>query len=229
MSMTRMTSLRTTTTRCRPRRIPANPVQWRRMALNPGEKEFPERATYENASAPYNPKVRTAYAGPVSEDMAAIRLGWKRVKATPLQDDKVNRIPKNAIKFVTASGQEFYAPEKTDFKAIHDSAKSTPLLDALHAAYDAILRYGTFDFQRNMGRGEQKNNYFYSAYTDASNYVVGVYMHGLGQSREVTLEIGRIILSLSKNTGDPRPKSMWLKGWDDADAGTFAEPKPPAK
>jgi len=39
--MTRMTSLRmTTTTRCQPRRIPANPVQWRWMAVNPGKKNF---------------------------------------------------------------------------------------------------------------------------------------------------------------------------------------------
>ena len=142
---------------------------------------------------------------------------------------KVNRIPKNAVKFVTASGQEFYAPEKTDFKAIYDLAKSTPPLDEPLAAYEAILHYGTFDFQRNMGRGKQKDNYFYSAYTDASNYVVGVYAHGLGQSRDFTLAIGRIILSKSKNAGDPRPQSMWLKGWDDADARTFAEPKPPAK
>ena len=77
-----------------------------------------------------------------------------------------------------------------------------------------------------MGRGKQKDNFFYSAYTDASNYAVGVYTHGLGYSLKVMLMHGRTYaLTHSSNAGEQRAESLWLKGWDDAEAGSFAKPK----
>ncbi|GEM_PF-6895327 len=77
-----------------------------------------------------------------------------------------------------------------------------------------------FDFQRNSGRRKQNENYFYDAYTDASNYAVGVYTHGLGQSLDFMLASGLIYaLRHSKNAGTQGQVSMWLKGWNDAEAG----------
>ncbi len=90
---------------------------------------------------------------------------------------KVYRIPKNAVRYVSPSGQEFYAPAGIDFKAMHDVAKCKPPLPERKA----IRYYGAFDFQRNAGQGAQKdtnNDHFYPAYTDASNYAVGAYAHG---------------------------------------------------
>jgi len=140
---------------------------------------------------------------------------------------KVYRIPKNAVRYVSPSGQEFYAPAGIDFKAMHDLAKCKPPLPE----GKAIRHYGAFDFQRNAGQGPQKdtnNDHFYPAYTDASNYAVGVYTHGEGDSREFAVAKARAFaLKNSGNAGDPRQESMWVKGWNDAEAGRFAKPAPP--
>jgi len=51
------------------------------------------------------------------------------------------------------------------------------------ATNSAVGIFGTYDFQR-------RNGHFYKAYSDASNYAVGVYMAGAGYSCFDTLAVG---------------------------------------
>ena len=83
------------------------------------------------------------------------------------------------------------------------------------AVNSAIGHYGTYDFQRNAA-----NNTFTGAYTDASNYAVGVYMQGAGYSLSQTIAIGQFFgHSMSSNAGDPRQQAFWEAGWNAANAG----------
>jgi hypothetical protein len=85
-----------------------------------------------------------------------------------------------------------------------------------------VWQYGTFDFQRNGGRGMKSgnlDNIFYSAYTDASNYAVGVYLNGAGANLWETLAIAKLAAdSGSKNAGSPALGRWQTLGWKAAEA-----------
>jgi hypothetical protein len=64
----------------------------------------------------------------------------------------------------------FYAPASADFGAVYDYGKSLSNLwgsDRLNGIGTAVGQGGLFDFQRS-------GDIFYTKYTDASNYGVGV-------------------------------------------------------
>ena len=106
----------------------------------------------------------------------------------------------------------FWAPPKADFREVLAAGRTngtSPL-----AAGEAIGQFGTFDFQREDDR-------FYTAYTDASNYAVGVYMSGAGYSLEETLALGRLYAwARSSNAGAQAQVDWWKRGWNDATNGS---------
>ena len=89
-------------------------------------------------------------------------------KPTPEQDLKpIYDVPDDAVSYTTSDGTQFYAPPDADFRKVYATGQANG--KDSEAANSAIGQFGPFDFQR-------RNGYFYHAYTDASNYAVGVYM-----------------------------------------------------
>jgi hypothetical protein len=85
----------------------------------------------------------------------------------------------------------------------------------------AVGHFGTYDFQRDDGK-------FYTSYTNASNYAVGVYMAGAGYSYETSIGIARFFANLySSNAGAESQKAWRTKGWNDATngVGPFSRPR----
>jgi hypothetical protein len=65
-------------------------------------------------------------------------------------------------------------------------------------------------------------NQFTSAYTDASNFGVGVYMHGAGYSLPVTRAMAKTFAFFkSSNAGDPKQQKFWEAGWNAAAQGNL--------
>jgi hypothetical protein len=84
----------------------------------------------------------------------------------------------------------------------------------------SVGHYGSYDFQRNGGKGKCPVNIFYPAYTDASNYAVGVYMNGAGYSFGQTTAIAGGFANLfSSNAGSARQQQWWANGFNAAQSG----------
>jgi RHS repeat-associated protein len=125
----------------------------------------------------------------------------------------VRGTPTGACACHTSSGTPFFVPPGANFSAVQAAGQSAGLNP--FAVNSAIGHYGTYDFQRNAA-----NNTFTGAYTDASNYAVGVYMQGAGYSLSQTIAIGQFFgHSMSSNAGDPRQQAFWEAGWNAANAG----------
>lgn len=123
--------------------------------------------------------------------------------------------PPNSQTFTAPNGQTFLAPTGTDFRKIYDAGKANGTL-GINAA---VGHYGTFDFQRNAGAGKLSANTFYPAYTDASNYAVGIYMNGAGYSLQGTHEVAEIFARMfSSNSGSPGQTQWQTNGWNAAQA-----------
>ena len=130
----------------------------------------------------------------------------------------VPELPDDAVPLKAGDGTSFYAPPYANFQKVYAAGQSH-WQDPISALL-AIGHYGTYDFQRNDG-------VFYSAYTDASNYAVGVYMAGAGYSYNATIAIGAIFADLySSNAGSEGQKRWWTRGWNDAtnSLGPFSNP-----
>lgn len=126
-------------------------------------------------------------------------------------------VPPNSQVFTAPNGQTFLAPAGTDFQAVYNAGRA----DGLFGANSQIGHYGKYDFQRNGGRGECSSNTFYPAYTDASNYGVGVYMNGAGFSLNQTITIGNLFAgTMSSNAGSARQQQWWRNGWNAAQSGS---------
>jgi hypothetical protein len=128
-------------------------------------------------------------------------------------------VPPNSRTFKTLNGTTFVAPGSADFKAVYYSGQASGLTP--WSMYADIWHYGIYDFQRNMGQGYKTNgNTFYDAYIDASNYAVGVYLNGAGQSLQNSLRIAATAAKLmSSNAGSPRQALWTCHGWQAANAG----------
>jgi hypothetical protein len=88
-----------------------------------------------------------------------------------------------------------------------------------YAMYKAVGTYGTYDLQRNGGRGNlgSGQNTFHPAYTAASNYNVGLYLGAAGYPLEKAMDLANgFAHSMSSNAGDPRQLEMWKAGWQAA-------------
>lgn len=78
--------------------------------------------------------------------------------------------------YITADGAKFLAPPDADFaamKAYGQSIKDLGTIARLWAVGAAVGQGGRFDVQR-------KGTIFYSQYTDAANFAVGVVMQSAG-------------------------------------------------
>ena len=72
---------------------------------------------------------------------------------------------------------------------------------------------GIYDFQRS-------GNGFNSAWTYASNYVVGIVMNGAGFSQSEMVQIASGYAAvMSRNAGDPAQLDGWINGWEAAASG----------
>lgn len=85
---------------------------------------------------------------------------------------------------------------------------------------DALGHFGTYDFQRadfsSLGLGQE----FYPAYTDASNYAVGVFMNGAGYTLDQMNAVGSTYAYLfSSNAGASSQSIWWANGWNAAKNG----------
>ena len=123
----------------------------------------------------------------------------------------VHDVPKDAVTVKAGDGTSFYAPPDANFPQIYVDAKAHG--QDLQAVRSAIGLFGTYDFQRQDGN-------FYTAYTDASNYAVGVYMAGAGYGYATTLVYGTIYaMTYSSNWESESHIIWWTKGWNDATSG----------
>jgi hypothetical protein len=126
----------------------------------------------------------------------------------------VHGSPENACT-CSSGGKNFSAPPGTNYNDVFAAGQNggyNPF-----AADSAIGHFGTYDFQRNY-----MNNTFTGAYTDASNFSVGVYMRGAGFGREQTFAIGSAFArTMSKNAGAAAMADYWNAGWDAANSGNL--------
>jgi len=132
----------------------------------------------------------------------------------------VHDVPDDAVSITAGDGTQFYAPPDADFHKVYAAAQANG--KDLKAANSAVGMFGTYDFQR-------KDGYFYTAYSDASNYAVGVYMAGEGYSYfETTIAGSGYSRSHSSNweSGFSYHMKWWTKGWNDATngSGPFSHP-----
>jgi RHS repeat-associated protein len=91
--------------------------------------------------------------------------------------NKTNVIPKNAL-ICTSGGASFYAPPSFNPQEIQNDGAAEGPINGLLDAGRAVGYAGAFDFQRmhNASGGVT----FFSAYTNASNFAVGLYVAGAG-------------------------------------------------
>lgn len=128
--------------------------------------------------------------------------------------------PPGSQVFRLPNGQTFLAPAGTDFNAVYATglANGTSKI----AMYNAEGHWGTFDFQRNGGQGNlgDSRNVFYTQYTHASNYGVGVYLNGAGYSLIDALDTASRFAGLfSSNAGSPAQAWWQTRGWYAAQHG----------
>lgn len=139
----------------------------------------------------------------------------------------IKTIPPDAIEYITPDCRTFYAPPQANFGDIYaagrlQSASFWNLIDPesfnpLIADY-YIGHWGIFDYQRS-------GSTFISAYTNVSNYDVGIFMNAAGFSLDETLEIGQLFAgSMSSNAGSSSQKLWWMEGWNAGQDQTFATP-----
>jgi len=129
-------------------------------------------------------------------------------------------IPKNAEIYYTNKGIPFYVPQGDDFTSEYLAGKSINgdawAIQAFFANAD-IGQGGLYDYQR-------QNGIFYPAYTDSSNYGVGVYMYAAGYSLSETIAIGKLFATgMSSNSGSQSQVEYWTRGWQDAQSGKFGK------
>jgi hypothetical protein len=117
-------------------------------------------------------------------------------------------------------GSTFYAPANADFGAVYDFGKSiSNLWNPVKEIGAAIGQGGFFDFQKS-------GDIFYSQYTNASNYGVGVLMNGAGYSWTQTAMIAGGYASLYSQQGwTSELTTWWRNGYTAASAGQL--PRPP--
>jgi hypothetical protein len=126
--------------------------------------------------------------------------------------------PTDAVSYESGDGTQFYAPPDANFFQVYASGLSirgVPTGFDAAAVTIAVGHGGLFDYQRLNGT-------FYSQYTNASNYGVGVFMNGAGYTEDETKLIGSIFAHIfSSNPGDSNRKIWWKRGWEDAEAGRW--------
>ena len=154
----------------------------------------------------------------------------------PIGHDQVKdyNVPMDSQTLQANNGQQFYTPPQANYQTVLNTAQANGPLN-YSGAKSAIGLNGSFDYQRNNGMGSldspvisnltqnilyPANNVFRPAYTDASNYSVGVYMRGAGYTLLASDLTGLVYASTHDNPNplSPQLHQWWANGWNDANA-----------
>ena len=134
---------------------------------------------------------------------------------------RVETLPADAVQYTAPDGTKFYAPPSANFSAAQaygSKIANMPFTERVAAIRAAIGRGGIFDFQRS-------GDTFYPAYTDASNYAVGVLMQGAGYAEwETDLIAGGYAAIGSSQGWTTRQTEWWDRGWSAANDGRLPSP-----
>jgi hypothetical protein len=188
---------------------------------HPARKPLPTRvqvASLDNGATDAMEDGGTADQAAVAQlnpDAASGTGSGKRTPAPAPDLKPVYDVPDDAISYTTGDGTQFHAPPSADFREVYAAGQASG--GDIKAVRSAIGQFGSFDFQRRDGN-------FYSAYTDASNYAVGVYMAGGGYSLPETLAIGTyysVTHASNWDSGFTYHVKWWTKGWTDATNGSW--------
>ncbi|MHB2018562.1 MAG: RHS repeat-associated core domain-containing protein [Candidatus Xenobia bacterium] len=160
-------------------------------------------------------------SNPVSlTDPTGMDPWWQDPRANPPAPSGplqiVKGVPSNAVLYVSNDGNLFWAPPEESPQQVFQTGQQNgwnPL-----QVSNCLGHFGQFDVQRD---GYQ----FIPAYTDASNYNVGLYMNGAGYDWLNTYGIANTFASgYSSNAGSSAQWTWWWQGWNDARNQTFATP-----
>lgn len=137
----------------------------------------------------------------------------------------VHGLPDDAVVVTTPDGKtiadpdsktkKLMAPPRADYREVYAAGRAIArlsLLSQIPAIRSAVGQGGTYDYQRDPVTG-----FFHDAYTNASNYAVGVFMAGAGHSlyaTEITAESYAFLFS--SNFGSPKTIKWIERGWHDA-------------
>ena len=174
---------------------------------HPARKPRPKGVQVASNDAVASDTVRDGQPNATSEDLT---VSGPENRPSP-EMSIVHETPDDAKLVSAGDGTQFYAPPYANFAEVyrHGQAHWQNPFEAL----DAIWHFGRYDYQRD-------NDVIYSAYTDASNYAVCVYMAGAGYSRDATVVVGRLSAELfSSNASANTQAPWWTRGWDDATNG----------
>jgi hypothetical protein len=150
-----------------------------------------------------------AYAGVAANTITAIGANFY----------SYHGIPADVYIYQTGDGMFFYAPPNANFTNVYNDGSSGGYWGMKGAEYN----FGTNDFQRNLGYGDQTAkygapNWFFPAYTDGSNYGVGVYMAGAGAGWTTTQNVGWLVAKVSIDHSPAaiaKKTGWWWEGWND--------------
>ncbi|MBS0457222.1 MAG: RHS repeat protein [Proteobacteria bacterium] len=124
-------------------------------------------------------------------------------------------VPPGSVLYQAPSGQFFYAPANANFGGIETIGAAYGFLGS--NAY--VGHFGIYDFQR-QGASATDGGTFWSEWTNASNFAVGVYMYGAGYSMwEMDTLVGTIAFGISSNAGNSSQVTWWNNGWIAASLG----------
>ena len=188
------------------RQVQSDPDERGRFATAPGASPAATQVAADDAPTATQSSTRTQSPG----DAASAPPD----KPTPPKGlTIVHGAPEDAVSLTAGDGTPFYAPPHADFCKVYAAGQANwqnPI-----AAYLAVGQFGTYDFQRD-------NEIFYSAYTNASNYAVGVYMSGAGYSYHATVVIGHICKPLLFKCWSREPDNLLDKGLERCDKWCWA-------
>ena len=122
-------------------------------------------------------------------------------------------VPPGSVSYTAPNGQQFYAPPSANFCNEYAAGQQNGMNP--WGINSAVGQGGQFDYQRSDGN-------FYPAYTNASNYGVGVFMRGAGFSEGELNAIGGLYSFLkSANANSQSQTSWWDQGWNAANSGSL--------
>ena len=119
-----------------------------------------------------------------------------------------------------SSTKALMAPPRADFRAIFSAGRAIAgrwLPDQIPEIGAAVGQGGRFDFQRDV-----QARVFFTAYTNAGNYGVGVFMVGAGHSVEMTMFISETYAFFKSSNFDSQTQKRWIRnGAKDATHGDW--------
>ena len=126
----------------------------------------------------------------------------------------IRSVPSDAVTYTAPDGQCFYAPPNVNWNDIQNAGAR----DGLTGANANMGQNGTYDLQRSGGD-------VYTAYANAANYAVGVYVYGAGYSQTSMYIIGQAYgFFKSSNFGNNNWPQWWNNGWNAANTGLPSRP-----